>query len=91
MQLTEIYESLVGRGKLHRPLITIAGDNEVLIENCKRLIECSEIKCSVLSAGYLVEVWGTELSASRFANGSASVSGRIRNVNIERRKGGAAL
>ena len=68
-----------------RSVVTIDGDSEVLIENCRRLIECSEIKCSVISAGFLVEVWGSGLSASSYANGSASISGRIQSVNIARR------
>ena len=90
MRLSDIYNSIVSGGRLRRPLITISGDKEVHIENCRRFLECSEIKCSLLSTGYLVEIWGTELAAASFANGSASVSGRIQSVNIERRKGGAA-
>ena len=89
MWILDIYNSICG-GKLRRPMITLSGDSEVLIENCRRFIECSEIKCSLLSVGYLVEIWGTELAAASFANGSASVSGRIQSVSIERRKGGAA-
>ncbi len=74
--------------EIKRPVVTVVGDSEVHIENCRRLLECSDIKCSILSAGYLVEVWGTELSAAAFAGGSASVSGKIQSVNIGRRKGG---
>ena len=68
-----------------RSVVTIDGDSEVLIENCRRLVECSEIKCSVISAGFLVEVWGSGLSASGYANGSASICGRIQSVNVTRR------
>ena len=68
-----------------RSVVTIDGDSEVLIENCRRLVECSEIKCSVISAGFLVEVWGSGLSASSYANGSASICGRIQSVNVARR------
>ena len=68
-----------------RSVVTIDGDSEVLIENCRRLVECSEIKCSVISAGFLVEVWGSGLSASSYANGSASICGRIQSVNVTRR------
>ena len=71
-----------------QPVVTVVGDSEVHIENCRRLLECNDIKCSILSAGYLVEVWGTELSAAAFAGGSASVSGKIQSVNIARRNGG---
>ena len=89
MRVSDIFDRAFGGG-VRRPMITIVGDRAVLIENCRRLLECSDIKCSVLSAGYLVEVWGTELTASGYAGGSASIGGRIQTVNIERRKGGAA-
>ena len=68
-----------------RSVITISGDSEVLIENCRRFIECSEIKCSLISAGFLVEIWGSELTASNYANGSAGIRGKIQSVSVERR------
>lgn len=68
-----------------RSMVTISGDSEVLIENCRRVIECSEIRCSMISAGYLIEVWGSGLSAACFAGGSASVTGKVQSVSIERR------
>lgn len=88
--------TFLGRAGEYRPvrsLITISGDSEVMIENCRRILECSDIKCSVISAGYLVEVWGMGLTASSFANGSAGVSGRVQSISIERRgrNGGAEI
>ena len=71
-----------------RSLVTIDGDNEVQIENCRRILECSEVKCSMVSAGYLIEIWGSGLSAASFANGSASVTGRVQSVTVERRRRG---
>ena len=66
-------------------MITISGDSEVLVENCRRFLECSEIKCSLISAGYLVEIWGCGLTASNYANGSAGLRGKIQSVSVERR------
>ena len=68
-----------------RSMITISGDSEVLVENCRRFLECSEIKCSLISAGYLVEIWGSDLTASNYANGSAGIRGKIQSVSVERR------
>ncbi len=85
---TLTYNGRAGDFSPVRSLITISGDSEVLIENCSRLIETSDIKCSLISSGYLVEVWGSGLSAARFANQSASVVGRVQSVSIERRSRG---
>ncbi len=79
------FSGLAGDFKPVRSMITISGDNEVLIENCSRLMECGDIKCSLISAGYLVEVWGSGLSATSFANGSAGIAGRVQSVSISRR------
>ncbi|SDA18791.1 YabP family protein [Ruminococcus sp. YE71] len=70
-----------------RSMMTISGDSEVRIENCKRLIECGDIKCGLISAGYLIEVWGSGLSASSFADGSACITGRVQSISISRRRG----
>ncbi len=72
-----------------RSMVTISGDSEVLIENCRRIIECSDIRCCMMSAGYMIEIWGSGLSAASFAGGSASVTGRVQSVTIERRRDGA--
>ena len=79
------FSGRAGDFKPVRSMITVSGDSDVLVENCSRLIECGDIKCSLISAGYLVEVWGSGLSASSFANGSAGVSGRVQSITISRR------
>lgn len=87
---TMSYSGRAGDYRPVRSMITICGDSEVLIENCRRILECSDIKCSVISAGYLVEIWGSDLSASSFASGSAQVSGHVQSITIERKGGGHA-
>jgi hypothetical protein len=66
-------------------MITISGNNEVLIENCKKLIECCDIRCSAESAGYLIDIWGSGLTATSFANGSIGVCGEVQSVAIEKK------
>ncbi len=68
-----------------RSLVTISGDEEVIIENCRRILECNEIKCSVSSRGFLVDIWGSDLTLTSFSSGSVSVNGKIRSVSIEKR------
>lgn len=82
---TITYSGKAGDFKAVRSMITIMGDSEALIENCRRIIECNEIKCGVESAGYIVEVWGSGLTVTSYANGSAGVAGRISSVSISRR------
>ncbi len=88
---TLTYLGRAGDFKPIRSMISIVDDKEVLVESCKRILECDEIKCSIISHGYLIEVWGSELSVSSFANGSAAISGRIQSLSIERRRSGEAL
>ena len=79
---------LAGEYRPVRSLVTISGDTDVMVENCQRILECNDIKCSVVSAGYVIEIWGSGLHASTFANGSAGISGRVQSINIERRRNG---
>lgn len=68
-----------------RSMVTISGDSEALIEHCKRILECSDIRCSVTAGSFTVDIWGSDLSLTSFANGSVSVNGKIRSVSVERR------
>jgi hypothetical protein len=84
------YPALTYMGKARdfspvRSMISISGDSEVLIENCGSIIECNDIKCSVSAAGYLIDVWGSELTLTSFANGNAGVFGKIQSVSIEKK------
>lgn len=85
---TLTYSGRAGDFSPVRSLITISGDSEVLVENCTGIIETSDIRCTLVSSGYLVEIWGSGLSAASFANGSASVVGRVQSVSIEKRSRG---
>ena len=66
-------------------IVSISGDSEVLIENCRRIVECGEIKCSAEAGGFLIDVWGADLTMTSFANGNAGVTGRIQSVSVSRR------
>jgi hypothetical protein len=68
-----------------RSLITVSDDSEVIIESCKRIIECNDIKCTVLTHGYIIDVWGAELTLTSFANGNVGVYGKIQSISISRK------
>ena len=82
---TFTYLGLAGEYKPARSMITLSDDREVLIESCKRIVECNDIKCSVISTGFLVEVWGSELNISTFSNGSAQICGKVSSISIEKK------
>lgn len=77
------YFGAVSDFKPIRSLITIQNDSEVIVERCKRIIECNDIKCSAESHGYIIEIWGTDLTLTSFASGSIAVNGRIQSISID--------
>lgn len=67
--------------------ISILDNNELLIENCKNILECNENLIKILSNNYEVEAWGTNLYLTNYASGSVVVKGCISSISIfERRK-----
>lgn len=67
--------------------IHIAGNKELIIENCRRIEECSEIFMSLASNGLLVQIWGSNLRAFDFKTNGLIIRGKISQIElIERRK-----
>lgn len=67
--------------------IHIAGNKELIIENCRRIEECSEVFMSLASNGLLVQIWGSNLRAFDFKTNGLIIRGKISQIElIERRK-----
>ncbi|MDE5854972.1 MAG: YabP/YqfC family sporulation protein, partial [Ruminococcus sp.] len=67
--------------------IHIAGNKELIIENCRRIEECSDIFMSLASNGLLVQIWGNNLRAFDFKTNGLIIRGKISQIElIERRK-----
>ncbi len=43
--------------------ISITDDRAAVIENCKQIVECSEIMAKVLTGSFEIEIWGSGRSS----------------------------
>ena len=55
--------------------ISITDDRAAVIENCKQIVECSEIMAKVLT-------WGSGLTMSNFCSDSVEIRGKIESVKL---------
>ena len=60
--------------------ISITDDRAAVIENCKQIIECSEIMAKVLTGSF--EIWGSGLTMSNFCSDSVEIRGKIESVKL---------
>lgn len=51
--------------------ISITDDRAAVIENCKQIVECSEIMAKVLTGSFEIEIWGSGLTMSNFCSDSS--------------------
>lgn len=64
----------------------ITGNREIVIENCHRIEECSDVFMSFISDNLLVQIWGNNLRAFDYKTSGLIVRGRISQIElIERR------
>ena len=66
--------------------INIIDNTQITIENCKNILECNDIIVRVLSAEFIIDVWGSDLTVTSFANRSVMVDGEISSVSLNRRR-----
>jgi hypothetical protein len=62
--------------------ITIVDNSRAVIENCRRICECTEIMVKVITGSFEIEIWGSELKLSNFAENSVEVNGKIEQVRL---------
>lgn len=65
--------------------IEIIGNERAIIENCKHIIECNDIMVKILSAFYIITVWGSNLSVSDYNKENVIINGKIFSVEIEQK------
>lgn len=66
--------------------IHMTGNREIMLENCRRIEECSDVFVSVVSSGLLINIWGAELRASDFRTGGLVIRGKIAQIEFEERR-----
>lgn len=67
--------------------IHIAGNRELILENCRRIEECSDVLMSMNCGGLLVHIWGSDLRAYDYRTGGIVIRGKISRVELEERRG----
>lgn len=62
--------------------IQITDNKKAVIENCKHIVECSDIFVRVATADYEVDIWGTNLTISDYNAEFVVVNGKISSLEI---------
>lgn len=67
--------------------ISILDNNQILVENCKNILECNDILVRIISSDFEIEIWGANLTVTNFSSKTVSVNGEVQTVTfIKRRK-----
>lgn len=62
--------------------VTIQDNSTVMVENCSRVYECSDIMAKVSAGKYYIEIWGKNLSMSEYSQDCISIDGVIDSVRL---------
>ena len=66
--------------------IHISDNNELIIDNCRRIEECDDIFMQFISGKLRVQVWGSGLRAFDFRTRGLVIRGRITRVEFAERR-----
>lgn len=69
------------------PLIHMDGNKEMLIENCRRIEEYSEVFMRLISGKLYINIWGNGLRAYDFNKSGLLISGQISQIEFTERNG----
>ena len=61
------------------------GDRSLMIENCRRIEECTDVFMRLICGGLRIEVWGSGLRASEYSAHGLAVTGRIERIDFAER------
>lgn len=62
--------------------INIADNNIVTVENCKQIVQCTEIMVKLITGPFIVEIWGNGLRLSNYSENCVEVRGIIEQVKL---------
>lgn len=66
--------------------INILDNNQILIENCKKILECNDILVRIISSDFEIEIWGSNLTITNFSSKTISVNGEVQTVTLIKRR-----
>lgn len=58
-------------------------NNEILVENCVKVIEYNSIQVKLFGKGIVITVWGENLEINTLDKTSVLVCGKIQNIEFE--------
>ena len=67
------------------PKITITGFNEMIIENFKGILEYEDYYIRINTSLGIININGFELKLNQISDESVSITGKIENLDFERR------
>ena len=62
------------------------GNRELRLENCRRVLECRDIRVCLETQDLTVEIWGTGLRVYDYHNNSVVVRGCIASLALQERR-----
>ncbi|MCR5542291.1 MAG: hypothetical protein K6F71_15890 [Ruminococcus sp.] len=62
--------------------ISINDNTSALVENCRQIYECTEVCVRLLTGSFEIELWGSGLMLSSYAENSVEVRGTIEQVKL---------
>lgn len=62
--------------------INIADNNMATVENCRQIIQCTEIMIKLLTGRFIIEIWGNKLKLSNYSENCVEVRGVIEQVKL---------
>lgn len=65
----------------------LSGNNELIIDNCRRIEEYNEVFMRLISGGLCVDIHGDGLRAYDFKTGGLIIRGKIMHIELSERSG----
>ncbi|MDE5765286.1 MAG: YabP/YqfC family sporulation protein [Ruminococcus sp.] len=63
----------------------VSGNRELIIENCNKILECSDVFMSLSSTSLVVQIWGSELRAFDYKTKGLVIRGKISHIELVER------
>ncbi len=92
MQKNELSKKLYeGKKRIYKQFyynshIQIVGNDRIIIENCKKILECDEIMVKLQNSLFYITIWGENLCVSNYNKENIVINGEISSVEFEKRK-----
>lgn len=65
----------------------MAGNQELRIENCRRILEYNDIRIVVQTRDLQISIWGKDLQVDTYATDGILVHGELQTIELEKRGG----